>query len=190
MSLTLGSGTEFNLQWGGEGDRLEKTLEQHQKTSHAGHVPGAPGHADHSQAPAGGASCCSQGGRGAGETATPLALKDPVCGMTVTAESPHVLEHEGKPVYFCSAGCKAKFAADPAKYMKPAGGAAAAPSRRRARALRARSTPARCTRRCARTIPAPARSAAWRSSRRCRASKRARAPSWSTSAGASGGPCR
>ena len=37
--------------------------------------------------------------------------------MTVTAASPHVLEHDGKPVYFCSAGCKTKFAADPAKYM-------------------------------------------------------------------------
>ncbi len=40
--------------------------------------------------------------------------------MTVTAESPHVHEYEGGPVYFCSAGCKTKFAADPAKYMKPA----------------------------------------------------------------------
>ncbi|WP_455342728.1 YHS domain-containing protein [Variovorax durovernensis] len=38
--------------------------------------------------------------------------------MTVTAQSPHVLQHEGEPVYFCSAGCKAKFAADPAKYAK------------------------------------------------------------------------
>ncbi len=37
--------------------------------------------------------------------------------MTVTAHSPHAFEHEGKPVYFCSAGCKAKFAADPAKYV-------------------------------------------------------------------------
>ena len=46
-------------------------------------------------------------------------LKDPVCGMTVTAQSPHVLQHEGKPVYFCSAGCKGKFAADPAKYLRP-----------------------------------------------------------------------
>jgi P-type Cu+ transporter len=45
------------------------------------------------------------------------ALKDPVCGMTVTATSPHVLQHEGSPVYFCSAGCKAKFAANPAKYQ-------------------------------------------------------------------------
>ena len=46
-------------------------------------------------------------------------LKDPVCGMTVTAESPHFLQHAGKPVYFCSAGCKTKFAADPAQYLMP-----------------------------------------------------------------------
>ena len=64
---------------------------------------------------------------GASATDTPLELKDPVCGMTVTAKSPHVLEHEGQPVYFCSAGCKAKFAADPAKYTKRAGVPAAAP---------------------------------------------------------------
>ena len=43
-------------------------------------------------------------------------MKDPVCGMTVTAQSAHSLQHEGKPVYFCSAGCKTKFAADPVKY--------------------------------------------------------------------------
>jgi len=47
---------------------------------------------------------------------TASTLKDPVCGMTVTAQSQHVLQHEGKPVYFCSAGCKAKFAANPAQY--------------------------------------------------------------------------
>ena len=45
-----------------------------------------------------------------------LSLKDPVCGMTVTPQSPHMLQHEGKPIYFCSAGCKGKFAANPAKY--------------------------------------------------------------------------
>ncbi len=44
------------------------------------------------------------------------ALKDPVCGMTVTPDSKHTLQHAGRPVYFCSAGCKAKFAADPEKY--------------------------------------------------------------------------
>jgi Cu+-exporting ATPase len=36
--------------------------------------------------------------------------------MIVTVDSPHVLQHEGKPVYFCSSGCKAKFVANPAKY--------------------------------------------------------------------------
>ncbi|MDP9140232.1 MAG: heavy metal translocating P-type ATPase [Pseudomonadota bacterium] len=43
-------------------------------------------------------------------------LKDPVCGMRVTAQSPHVLQHAGMPVYFCSAGCKTKFAANPERY--------------------------------------------------------------------------
>jgi P-type Cu+ transporter len=44
-------------------------------------------------------------------------LKDPVCGMTVTAQSSHVLQHKGRSVYFCSAGCKAKFSANPASYL-------------------------------------------------------------------------
>ena len=48
---------------------------------------------------------------------SPASLKDPVCGMTVTAQSSHTLVHAGQPFYFCSAGCKAKFSADPAKYL-------------------------------------------------------------------------
>ena len=48
------------------------------------------------------------------------ALKDPVCGMTVTPQSPHRAEFEGQPVYFCCASCKAKFGANPHKYMHPA----------------------------------------------------------------------
>ncbi len=47
---------------------------------------------------------------------------DPVCGMTVTTDSPHVHEHHGEPVYFCCAGCKAKFVADPDRYMEIAVG--------------------------------------------------------------------
>ena len=47
-------------------------------------------------------------------------LKDPVCGMAVTPQSPHVLQHAGQPVYFCSAGCKTKFAANPARYVATA----------------------------------------------------------------------
>jgi len=43
-------------------------------------------------------------------------LKDPVCGMSVTSRSPHMALREGTAVYFCSAGCKSKFLANPAKY--------------------------------------------------------------------------
>src|SRR5690348_17296164 len=46
------------------------------------------------------------------------ALKDPVCGMTVDPHtSPHRHVHQGRTDYFCSAGCRAKFAADPQKYL-------------------------------------------------------------------------
>ena len=48
------------------------------------------------------------------------ALKDPVCGMTVTEQSPHHAEHEGRPYYFCSAKCLTKFTAEPARYAHPA----------------------------------------------------------------------
>ncbi len=51
------------------------------------------------------------------DDATKPILKDPVCGMTVTEMSPNIFNYKNKPVYFCSAGCKAKFAADPAKYL-------------------------------------------------------------------------
>jgi len=43
-------------------------------------------------------------------------LTDPVCGMAVSKKSTHRLTHEGTETLFCSAGCKAKFAADPEKY--------------------------------------------------------------------------
>ena len=45
-----------------------------------------------------------------------LSLKDPVCGMSVTIRSPHMAVHEGTRVYFCSAGCKTRFLANPAQY--------------------------------------------------------------------------
>ena len=44
-------------------------------------------------------------------------LRDPVCGMTVKADTTHRLMHAGREVLFCSAGCKTRFAADPAKYL-------------------------------------------------------------------------
>lgn len=46
-------------------------------------------------------------------------LKDPVCGMTVTAQSKHHLSHQGKNYFFCSAKCQGKFAADPGRYVSP-----------------------------------------------------------------------
>ena len=44
-------------------------------------------------------------------------LKDPVCGMTVTAESQHHFRHAETDYYFCCGGCRTKFAADPAHYL-------------------------------------------------------------------------
>jgi Cu+-exporting ATPase len=45
---------------------------------------------------------------------------DPVCGMTVDPATPkHHAKYEGRDYYFCSAGCQAKFTAEPAKYLKP-----------------------------------------------------------------------
>lgn len=42
--------------------------------------------------------------------------KDPVCGMTVEADSPHRFEHEGTEYLFCSADCKETFRKEPARY--------------------------------------------------------------------------
>jgi Cu+-exporting ATPase len=50
---------------------------------------------------------------------------DPVCGMSVDPHAtPHHHTDQGHTYYFCSAGCRSKFAADPARYLSP--GAAAA----------------------------------------------------------------
>jgi len=43
---------------------------------------------------------------------------DPVCGMTVDPHSAkHRADHGGRTYYFCCAGCRAKFVADPQKYL-------------------------------------------------------------------------
>ncbi len=43
---------------------------------------------------------------------------DPVCGMTVDpGTAKHKAEHKGHTYYFCSAGCRTKFVATPAKYL-------------------------------------------------------------------------
>ncbi|TIV98404.1 MAG: YHS domain-containing protein, partial [Mesorhizobium sp.] len=72
-------------------------------------------HSDHSHHHAHGASCCSA------KNAAPAAeavIRDPVCGMNVDrASAKHFIRHEGQGFYFCSAGCKGKFEAEPAKYL-------------------------------------------------------------------------
>ena len=61
----------------------------------------------------------AQGNAGPRHGAGPAAI-DPVCGMSV---DPHTstlkVEHGGHTYYFCSAGCRTKFIANPAKYLDP-----------------------------------------------------------------------
>jgi Cu+-exporting ATPase len=53
---------------------------------------------------------------------------DPVCGMTVDpATTAHTAQFEEKTFYFCSAGCRTKFEADPQKYLNKDPKAAPAP---------------------------------------------------------------
>jgi Cu+-exporting ATPase len=45
-------------------------------------------------------------------------VRDPVCGMTVDpATSRYRFDYSGNTFHFCSAGCRAKFAAEPQKYL-------------------------------------------------------------------------
>ncbi|HEY7508680.1 MAG TPA: heavy metal translocating P-type ATPase [Vicinamibacteria bacterium] len=47
-----------------------------------------------------------------------MSARDPVCGMTVDpATAKHRSEYRGQPFYFCAASCKAKFEADPERYL-------------------------------------------------------------------------
>ncbi|MES2053052.1 MAG: heavy metal translocating P-type ATPase [Pseudomonadota bacterium] len=55
----------------------------------------------------------------ADRTGVPEPLQDPVCGMAVTAQSPHQHTHAGQAYYFCSARCQGKFIAAPQNYLQP-----------------------------------------------------------------------
>ena len=47
-------------------------------------------------------------------------VKDVVCGMTIDpAKAAGSSEYQGETYYFCGKGCKAKFDADPGKYLSP-----------------------------------------------------------------------
>jgi len=48
-------------------------------------------------------------------------VKDPVCGMDVDPHrTPHRAEHAGRTYYFCAARCRAKFLAEPERYLSAA----------------------------------------------------------------------
>src|SRR5262245_58334599 len=69
------------------------------------HHAHAHGHAHHDHAP---------GPQAPGDDMA----RDPVCGMTVDPHTtPHRAQHQGRTYYFCAAGCRAKFVADPEKYL-------------------------------------------------------------------------
>ena len=52
--------------------------------------------------------------------ATDTKATDPVCGMTVDPERcAGTVEHDGRTFYFCSAGCREKFEAEPGRYLEP-----------------------------------------------------------------------
>ena len=57
-------------------------------------------------------------------------VTDPVCGMSVDpATAKNQAIHAGQSYYFCSAGCRAKFIADPESYLSPAPPKPSEPSR-------------------------------------------------------------
>src|SRR5215203_6092836 len=78
----------------------------HQHASHAEHEHGMhSGHAHDGHDPS-------------AQQASNL-VKDPVCGMSVDPNTAkHRAEHAGHPYFFCSAGCRTKFVAEPAKYLE------------------------------------------------------------------------
>jgi Cu+-exporting ATPase len=53
-------------------------------------------------------------------TTSEAMLRDPVCGMAVSPESPHRVAWQGRTVAFCSPACAARFTADPERYLADA----------------------------------------------------------------------
>ncbi len=55
------------------------------------------------------------------ETGSPARAIDPVCGMAVDrAAARHTSEHAGRRWFFCSAGCRERFVAEPARFAAAA----------------------------------------------------------------------
>jgi Cu+-exporting ATPase len=65
------------------------------------------------------AACCGGHGHHDHSAHAAATVRDPVCGMTVNpATSKHRFDYRGETYHFCSAGCRTKFAADPASYLE------------------------------------------------------------------------
>ena len=56
-------------------------------------------------------------GHGQSYDVTSTAVKDPVCGMAVSPDSPHRTDHAGVAYAFCCPGCLATFRSDPDRYL-------------------------------------------------------------------------
>src|SRR5689334_15580743 len=57
---------------------------------------------------------------GHSDAPAPGSVIDPVCGMSVDPKTtPHKAAYKGENYYFCSAGCRTKFAGNPRKYLAP-----------------------------------------------------------------------
>jgi heavy metal translocating P-type ATPase len=84
-----------------------------------GHTPAPPAAPKasccHSSAPAPApkASSCCGGKSATGE------MRDPVCGMKASKDSPHHTHYHHQDYYFCSAHCVQKFTANPEHYLNP-----------------------------------------------------------------------
>lgn len=59
-------------------------------------------------------------GAAEGQQRAVAALKDPVCGMSVTEHSEHRHQYQGQTYYFCSSRCQDKFMNDPERFVEPA----------------------------------------------------------------------
>jgi Cu+-exporting ATPase len=85
------------------------------KKDHGAHAHHDHAHHDHAQRDSSHSCCSSQKAPPAAQT-----VKDPVCGMNVNPDTAkHKTVHKGENFYFCSAGCKTKFEADPQRYLAP-----------------------------------------------------------------------
>jgi Cu+-exporting ATPase len=85
------------------------------------HAHGAADHAGHHHgAGAPGSSCCHGDNKQGTADKTPAVAIDPVCGMSVTIETAkHRFAYRGQDYFFCGPRCRARFEAEPEKFLQP-----------------------------------------------------------------------